>query len=82
MRRRAAFTIIRLWISSRLNSNAAVGIIHVLKEEWDAKAILCGHCQNELSINEYLNSGNVCQVCKANFNPGCAEHYDLYFEKQ
>lgn len=52
------------------------------KTEWDTKAILCGHCKNELTISEYFNSGNVCPICKSQFNPGCAKHYDLYFEKQ
>ena len=51
------------------------------KDEWDTKAIVCGKCKNELTINEYLNCGNVCPICNSNFNPGCAKHYDLYFEK-
>jgi uncharacterized CHY-type Zn-finger protein len=52
------------------------------KAEWDAKAILCGHCKSELSIHEYLNSQNRCPVCKSNFNPGCEKHYHLYFEDE
>ena len=44
------------------------------------KAVLCGKCGYQLSINEYLQSGAQCTVCKSAFNPGCARHYDLYFE--
>jgi uncharacterized CHY-type Zn-finger protein len=52
------------------------------KEEWDAKAILCGVCKKELTINEYFNSDNKCLYCGAAFNPNCSRHYHLYFEKQ
>lgn len=51
------------------------------KEEFYTKAILCGNCQNELTINEYLNSQSICPTCKTAFNPGCKLHYHLYFEK-
>jgi uncharacterized CHY-type Zn-finger protein len=51
------------------------------KEEWGTKAILCGVCKEELTINEYLNSGNHCPNCLAYFNPNCSRHYHLYFEK-
>ncbi|CAG9946039.1 unnamed protein product [Clonostachys rosea f. rosea IK726] len=50
------------------------------RNERDAKAILCGNCRGELSIDEYLSCGSTCPTCKAAFNPGCANHYDLYFE--
>src|SRR5690606_20898541 len=49
--------------------------------EHDQKAILCGVCKHELTITEYINSGNKCTSCKSNFNPGCSLHYHLYFEK-
>jgi len=52
------------------------------KEEWDAKAVLCGVCKEELTINEYLRSNNQCQYCGSVFNPGCSKHYHLYFEKK
>ncbi len=48
--------------------------------EWETKAVLCGVCRTELSIREYLNSGNRCPHCKAAFNPGCRKHYHLYLE--
>ena len=50
------------------------------KEEWDNKAILCGMCGHELTIHQYMNSGNLCPVCHAGFNPGCKNHYGLYFQ--
>jgi len=51
------------------------------KEEWNAKAILCGVCKEELTISEYFNSDNHCPYCRASFNPNCNKHYHLYFEK-
>jgi len=50
------------------------------REEWDTKAILCGVCKEELTINEYMSSGNYCPRCQSAFNPGCSKHYHLYFE--
>lgn len=50
------------------------------KNEFEEKAILCGVCKTELTINEYLSSGNICQYCHAKFNPNCSKHYALYFE--
>ncbi len=51
-----------------------------LKNERDAEAILCGNCHNTLSISNYFACENVCPHCQAAFNPGCANHYPLYFE--
>ncbi|QKY70003.1 CHY zinc finger protein [Lentibacillus sp. CBA3610] len=51
------------------------------RKDFDQKAILCGNCQTELTINEYLGSSYRCPSCHAAFNPGCALHYHLYFEK-
>jgi uncharacterized CHY-type Zn-finger protein len=50
------------------------------KNEWDTRAILCGVCKNELTIREYVASGNRCPICSASFNPNCSKHYHLYFE--
>ncbi|MCH7415084.1 CHY zinc finger protein [Belliella sp. R4-6] len=50
------------------------------KSEFDQKAILCGVCAKELSVKEYMDSDNTCPNCKASFNPGCSNHYHLYFE--
>jgi uncharacterized CHY-type Zn-finger protein len=50
------------------------------KQEHNEKAILCGNCNNELTINTYLNCENVCPSCSSNFNPKCSNHYHFYFE--
>ena len=50
------------------------------ENEWQHKAVLCGNCRTELTINEYMASGDRCPVCRAEFNPGCKKHYGLYFE--
>jgi Uncharacterized conserved protein len=52
------------------------------RSEWDSRAILCGACGSELTINEYMQSGYHCPRCKAAFNPGCRNHYHLYFESE
>jgi uncharacterized CHY-type Zn-finger protein len=51
------------------------------KEEWNTKAVLCGACKQELTINEYLGSNNSCPHCNSAFNPGCSKHHHLYFQK-
>ncbi|MDS9471186.1 CHY zinc finger protein [Sporosarcina pasteurii] len=49
------------------------------KDEFNEKAILCGVCRREHTINEYL-SINHCLSCESSFNERCAHHYYLYFE--
>ena len=49
------------------------------QSEWDGAAVRCGVCGNELSIAGYMASGNRCPRCAAAFNPGCRNHYHLYF---
>ncbi|MFF2178035.1 CHY zinc finger protein [Lysinibacillus sp. NPDC058147] len=48
------------------------------KENFDEKAIFCGVCKKELTINEYLNSTN-CKHCNTLFNPNCSKHFHIYF---
>jgi uncharacterized CHY-type Zn-finger protein len=43
-------------------------------------AILCGACKTELTIHEYMQSNNICPHCASAFNPGCRNHYHVYFE--
>ncbi|KAK7181358.1 hypothetical protein PSPO01_12652 [Paraphaeosphaeria sporulosa] len=43
-------------------------------------AVLCGKCKHILTIEEYLKSGSVCTRCAGAFNPGCKNHWNLYFE--
>lgn len=49
------------------------------KDEHAEKAILCGGCGTELTIDAYLKSRSTCPHCHAKFNPGCSLHYDRYF---
>ena len=52
------------------------------REEFDAKAILCGQCGAELTISEYLQCEARCPDCGAEFNPGCRRHHHFYFEEE
>ena len=49
------------------------------KAEFQNQAIYCGNCHGTLSIASYLSCNNTCPHCQAAFNPGCANHYHLYF---
>ncbi len=49
-------------------------------DEFNAKAVLCGACGNEMTINEYFNSNNKCRFCNSSFNPKCVRHNHLYFQ--
>ncbi|EKU48528.1 CHY zinc finger protein [Staphylococcus massiliensis] len=48
------------------------------KEEFDERAILCGHCGYELTINEYMMT-ETCPHCKSHFNNRCKYDYHHYF---
>ncbi|AXM89925.1 hypothetical protein CI793_04885 [Anoxybacillus ayderensis] len=50
------------------------------KERFHEKAILCGVCQTELTIEQYMTSNYHCPHCYAAFNPGCQLHAHYYFE--
>jgi uncharacterized CHY-type Zn-finger protein len=50
------------------------------KQEWHLKAVLCGCCRTELTIEQYMNSSYACPSCQSPFNPGCSKHSHLYFE--
>jgi len=50
------------------------------RDEFHALSIRCGNCQHTLSITDYMACHHTCPACRAAFNPGCAKHYDLYFE--
>ena len=49
-------------------------------QERDEKAVLCGKCGKQLSIEEYFACDSTCPGCGSGFNPGCAKHYSLYLE--
>jgi uncharacterized CHY-type Zn-finger protein len=50
-------------------------------EEFNTPAILCGTCGHQLTVREYLACGSNCPHCSREFNPGCANHYHLYFQR-
>jgi uncharacterized CHY-type Zn-finger protein len=52
---------------------------HASKDEFDTRAVLCGHCGAQMTVAEYLNCQSTCPRCSSRFNPGCARHYYLYF---
>lgn len=49
------------------------------REAWDELAVLCGACDHELTVAEYLACDSRCPRCGAGFNPGCHKHRHLYF---
>lgn len=48
-----------------------------IADRWQ-KAILCGVCSTELTIDAYL-SADGCPFCSAPFNERCRLHSELYF---
>lgn len=50
------------------------------KEQFGEKAVLCGGCGYELTVEEYLGCKSECPACGEGFNPGCGLHTELYFE--
>ena len=50
------------------------------RNEWHQKAVLCGVCGLEMSVDDYMHCNHHCPSCNADFNPGCARHYQFYFE--
>lgn len=43
------------------------------------RALLCGVCDTELTIDEYF-AVTTCPTCGAEFNEGCRLHRHLYFD--
>ncbi|SDJ62369.1 CHY zinc finger protein [Natronorubrum texcoconense] len=50
------------------------------RERFDERSVLCGVCETELTVPEYLGADHHCPSCDAPFNPGCRAHADRYFE--
>lgn len=51
------------------------------KARWqDQGTILCRACHKTLSIADYMAADAVCPYCRAAWNPGCKNHWALYFE--
>ena len=49
------------------------------EQDFDEKAIMCGVCKHEMSIQDYMMT-ELCPKCQAHFNSRCKFHYHLYFE--
>lgn len=47
--------------------------------ERDRRAVLCGVCGHQLTVDEYLACQSRCPACATSFNPGCGRHHHLYF---
>ncbi|SQA00231.1 zinc finger protein [Staphylococcus aureus] len=78
----------------QLNLNVVINTIHAISaimslkkhaiKRWsepsfNEKAILCGVCKHELTINEYMMVER-CPNCQSRFNNRCKYHYHIYFE--
>lgn len=61
------------------NENENHKVVVWPKNEFGKKAILCGVCKKELTIEAYLRA-NSCPFCHTPFNPACEKHYDHYFD--
>ena len=62
------------------NALADHGLVVWPSSEWDHTAVLCGNCETELTIREYLGCDSACPSCRADFNPGCRHHLHFYFD--
>ena len=48
-------------------------------DQRDEQAVLCGVCRSIMTIADYLQTDR-CAHCGAAFNPGCANHWSIYFD--
>lgn len=60
------------------NEAASHTIQRLDSSEFNEKAILCGVCKHEMTINEYMMI-EACPNCDAHFNNRCKYHYHHYF---
>ena len=78
-------------LASAQDSASAEGVAEPIKDWetlvacWDFQypvdySVHCGVCGTALTVRAYLDAEHACPVCDAAFNPGCATHYDRYFE--
>ncbi len=49
------------------------------RDNFEASAVMCGACGAELTVSAYLESGDRCPACSAEFNPRCTLHHHIYF---
>ncbi|WP_170972334.1 CHY zinc finger protein [Natronorubrum halophilum] len=50
------------------------------RDRFDESSVLCGVCETELTVPEYLEAEYRCPSCDAAFNPGCRAHAERYYE--
>lgn len=50
------------------------------RDAFDERAVRCGACGHEMTIQDYVDGPPACPSCDHAFNPGCKNHYPLYFE--
>jgi uncharacterized CHY-type Zn-finger protein len=50
------------------------------RDRRNERAVLCGNCKYVLTVEGYIKSGSKCTACGSAFNPGCKNHWGLYFE--
>lgn len=51
------------------------------RDLWECeKAILCRVCEYKMTIEDYMACDSSCTKCGAEFNPGCKDHWPLYFD--
>jgi uncharacterized CHY-type Zn-finger protein len=51
------------------------------REDWNEAVVFCGNCKRVWSVQEYMaGKESRCEGCGAGWNPGCKNHWDLYFD--
>jgi uncharacterized CHY-type Zn-finger protein len=50
------------------------------RSRFEEPAVLCGVCRETITATAYLDGADSCPHCDAQFNPGCRNHRDRYFE--
>ena len=62
------------------DERAAHELRPIPETQFDEPGVLCGGCATALTVRAYLDADHECPACGTAFNPGCASHYDRYFE--
>src|SRR5699024_7970441 len=70
-------TFYTFFTGDREQVNHALG--NCPKEKFNTKAILCGVCRTEMTIETYMNH-NACPECGSVYNENCQLHYPIYFD--
>lgn len=68
------------WPCFRCHEEVAGHEVERFSVDGEEAVVLCGVCGSELTAREFVEGEHSCPECGAEFNPGCANHYELYFE--